>query len=147
MITRIAQRTQDDCATCVVAMVMGSPYTYQRVLADSDKYLKTSHNGKFLAWWESYLRHEGFQIAYRPFSDLYSLPNFNGRVVGMLGMDFPHLRKSHIVAVDEFGIVDPADNAPAHITLHNYVLTRISDGALFHKEFLAVNRSRTDART
>jgi hypothetical protein len=40
MIVRISQRTQDDCAICTVAMAMGSPYSYERVLADNVKYPK-----------------------------------------------------------------------------------------------------------
>jgi hypothetical protein len=32
MIERILQRAIDDCAICVAAMAMGSPYDYERVL-------------------------------------------------------------------------------------------------------------------
>jgi hypothetical protein len=142
MITRIPQRAQDDCVTCLVAMVMGPPYSYERVQADSGKYSKIASNGKFLAWWEGYLQEEGFQAVYRPFLDLYSLPNFDGSVVGLLGLDIPHLNKGHVVAVDELGVIDPADNAPAHIAIQDYILSRLRDGAVFHKEFLAVNRCR-----
>ena len=53
MITRIPQRTKDDCTICVVAMVMGPPYTYERVLEDSSKYPKSTADGKFPAWWET----------------------------------------------------------------------------------------------
>jgi hypothetical protein len=38
MIRRIPQRTKDDRAICTVAMVMGLPYSYDRVLEDSHKY-------------------------------------------------------------------------------------------------------------
>jgi len=48
-----------------------------------------------------------------------------------------------IVAVDELGIIDPADNMPSHIGIPEYVLDRISQGAVFHKEFLAVADSKT----
>jgi hypothetical protein len=128
-------------------MVMGPPYSYERVLADSDRYAKTTGNGKFVSWWETYLRDEGFQIAYRPFLDLSRLSNSGGNVLGLLGMEFTHLRKGHVrkghvVAVDEFGVVDPAENAPAHVALQDYVLARIRDGAVFEVEFLAVTRSR-----
>jgi len=34
MITRIPQRTKNDRALCAVAMVMGHPYSYERVLQD-----------------------------------------------------------------------------------------------------------------
>lgn len=119
---------------------MGQPYSYERVLKDSDKYAKVSENGKFYAWWERYLRDEGFEIVYRPFLDLYSLPQFGGRVVGLLGMDIPHMIKAHIVAVDELGVIDPADNAPNHVAIEEYVLSRKTQGFSCHSEFLAVKR-------
>jgi hypothetical protein len=56
-------------------------------------------------------------------------------------MDIPSLKKSHIVAVDENGVVDPADNAPAHVELGDYVFSRLADGVVFHSEFLAVKRA------
>ncbi len=101
MIERVPQRTQTDCAICVVAMVMAHPYTNERVLNDSIKYAKVSDDGKFYAWWEPYIRDEGFRTVYRPFLDVYELPQFAGRVVGLLGMDLPPLKAGHIVAVDE----------------------------------------------
>jgi hypothetical protein len=101
MIIRIPQRVKEDCVICAVAMVMGHPYNYERVLRDSDNYPAISAHGKFLAWWENYLRSEGFEITYRRFLDLYELPGFGGSVVGLLHIDVPHLRKAHIVAVDE----------------------------------------------
>jgi hypothetical protein len=51
MITRIPQRTKDDCTICVVAMVMEPPYTYERVLEDSSKYPKSTLDRKFPACW------------------------------------------------------------------------------------------------
>jgi hypothetical protein len=50
MIVRIPQRSENDCAICTVAMVMGPPYSYERVLADSNRYPKVSSDGKFLSW-------------------------------------------------------------------------------------------------
>ena len=92
MIVRIPQRTQDDCAICTVAMVMGPPYSYERVLADSANYPKISADGKFYAWWESYIREEGFESIYCHFNGLHALGQYGGAVAGMLGMDIPHLR-------------------------------------------------------
>lgn len=138
MIERISQRSKTDCAICTVAMVMGHLYSYERVLSDSDKYPKISEEGMFCAWWETYLRDEGFLIAYRPFRDLYSLPKFGGRVVGLLGLDIPHIQYSHIVAVDELGVIDPADDMPPHVDISEYVLGRICQGAVSRREFLAV---------
>lgn len=143
MIERIPQRSETDCTICAVAMVMGHVYSYERVLRDSDKYPKISEDGKFYAWWETYLKDEGFLAEYRPFMDLYSLPKYGGRVVGLLGFDMPHIKFSHIVAVDELGVIDPADNWPPHIDIAEYVLRRINQGAVFHSEFLAVVDSKT----
>jgi hypothetical protein len=139
MIRRIAQRQQNDCAICVVAMLMMPLRDYDRVCLDSSKYEKNAPGGKFYAWWESYLTDNGFLLCYRPFMDLYELPRFCGRVVGVLGMDMPHLRSSHIVCVDEIGVVDPADGAAAHVDLVEYVLSRRAQGTIFHEEFLAVD--------
>jgi hypothetical protein len=140
MITRIAQRTKDDCAICTVAMIMGYPYTYERVLQDSHKYSKISADGKFLSWWETYLRDEGFDTSSCRFNGLYVLPDYRGSVVGLLGMDIPHLKAGHIIAVDEVGVVDPADNAPDHVPLQQYLLNRRENGAVFHDIWLAVKR-------
>jgi hypothetical protein len=67
------------------------------------------HGGK------SIFSQEGFQTTYRPFLDLYVLPQFHGSVLALLGMDVPSLQKGHIVAVDELGVVDCANNAPDHV--------------------------------
>ena len=140
MIVRIPQRTQDDCVICTVAMVMGPPYSYDRVFADSGKYPKVSSDGEFLSWWENYLCDERFEGTYCRFDGLHSLKQYGGAVVGMLGMDIPYLKRSHLVAVDEVGVVDPADNAPDHILLDDYVYARTKDGVIFHDEWLAVRK-------
>jgi len=140
MIKRIPQRSKIDCAISTVAMVMGHPYSYERVLKDSDKYAKVSEDGKFLGWWEPYLKDEGFLLCYRPFLDLYELPQFSGRVVGLLGMHIPHINMRHIVAVDELGIIDPADNAPDHIEISEYILSRKKQGVNFDGDFLAIEK-------
>jgi hypothetical protein len=145
MIMRIPQRAQDDCAICAVAMVMGSPYTYERVLADSSRYSKVSSEGKFSSWWETYLRDQGFEHTYCYFDGLRALGLYYGEVAGLLGMDIPRLNRGHIVAVDEIGVVDPADNAPDHVPLDYYVWNRQQDGVIFHREWLAI-RKPTSAR-
>jgi len=66
MIKRIAQRTKDDCKICVVAMVMAPPYTYERVLEDGREYPKSTPDGKFPAWWETYLRDTGIRLPLPP---------------------------------------------------------------------------------
>lgn len=122
---------------------MGPPYNYDRVLFDSDRYLKATPEGKFSAWWETYLRDEGFENTYCHFGGLFALRECAGTVVRMLGMDIPHLRSGHIVAVDEWGVIDPADNAPDHVPLMEYLSNRRQDGVVFHTERLAVKRSTT----
>ncbi len=147
MIVRIPQRAQDDCTICAVAMVMGLPYSYERVLADSTRYLKLSPDGKFPAWWETYLHEEGFEGIHCRFDGLSALSQYGGNIVGLLGMDIPHLQRSHIVAVDEIGVIDPADNAPNHVVLPEYVHSRRQDGVIFHAEWLAIRkRSRSEKR-
>lgn len=141
MIIRIPQRTQNDCAICTVSMVMGPDYPYERVVRDSAKYDKTGDNGTFVSWWETYLQDEGFEGMYCRFDGLYALNQYGGSVVGMLGMDIPRLRMMHIVAVDELGVVDPADNAPHHVPLDEYVRSRKRDGVIFHDEWLAVRKA------
>jgi hypothetical protein len=61
-------------------------------------------------------------------------------MVGLLGIDIPHLKAGHIVAVDELGVIDPADDAPDHADIAEYVLSRKAQGANFHSEFLAVEQ-------
>ncbi len=117
---------------------MGDPYTYERVLHDSASFPAVSADGKFPAWWEGYLSNNGFQLTYRRFLDLYDLPRFGGSVVGLLHMTHHRLRKGHIVAVDELGIVDPADGAGDHIEIQDYILSRLEDGFVFDNEFLAI---------
>jgi hypothetical protein len=138
MISRIAQRTEDDCTICVIAMVMGPPYNYDRVQADSQKYPKLGSDGRFHAWWELYLREEQFEYIRVASPQLPLLSTMNGRAVGIVSMDIPALRQSHVVAIDELGIVDPADNAPDHVELFEYMAHREAQGCVFHDEFLAV---------
>ena len=66
-----------------------------------------------------------------------------GNVLGMLGMDIPYLKAAHIVAVDEIGVVDPADNAPDHLPLQEYVWNRLHDAVVFHDHWLAVRKLST----
>jgi len=77
---------------------------------------------------------------YCRFDGLCALDQYAGSVVGMLGMDIPHMNAMHIVAVDEFGVVDPADNAPDHVPLASYVYSRRQDGVIFHDQWLAIRR-------
>lgn len=109
---KVSQRTGDDCVVCVLAMVMGPPYTYERVLENSKKYQQTDDRGRFVAWWAEYLKDEGFEVEHRAmsdpatFSDLASLP---AGTRAMLVFRMPHLKINHIVAIDHCGVIDPQD--------------------------------------
>jgi hypothetical protein len=140
MLKRIAQRTKTDCAICVIAMVMGQPYSYERVLTDSSRYPAETSDGKFVDWWRSYLAAEGFETEYRRFLDIYAIPKFAGSMSAILAMTIPHLKAVHVVAIDEIGIVDPANDSPDHAAIQDYLQSRLSDGVVFDDAFLAVWR-------
>jgi len=40
----------------------------------------------------------------------------------------PHLQMTHIVAVDELGVIDPADKARDHVPVAEYLRNRKQDG-------------------
>jgi hypothetical protein len=60
----------------------------------------------------NHLGEEGFEGVYCQLDGLHSLKDYGGAILGMPAMDFPHLKITHVVAVDELGVVDPPDNAP-----------------------------------
>src|SRR6266478_5876569 len=110
MMEKIPQRTKDDCTICVLAMVMGPPYNYERVLEDGKRYARTDSEGHTVAWWQNYLKDEGYEVEQKPlsdlrsFSDLVSIPEDSR---AMLVFRIPHMRIGHIVAIDRFGVIDP----------------------------------------
>src|SRR5215472_13324994 len=113
MMERISQRTEDDCVICVLAMVMGQPYTYEKVLEDSTSYSRTDDQGHFIPWWKDYLIDEGFEVEMRPLSDSKSfsdLKSLAGDSRAMLTFQIPRMRIGHIVAIDRFGVIDPMDH-------------------------------------
>jgi len=127
-------------------MVMGSPYSYEKVLKDSNKYPKADANG-FIAWWETYLIDEGFRLDCWQWSDsdLHSfsraIAQLREEAVGYLTMNIPHKEKRHIVAVDRMGIIDPADDAPPHESVERYIVSRRLQGAVFDDQrFVTVTR-------
>src|ERR1035438_2912013 len=130
MIERIPRRGQQDCVICTVAMVMRPPFDYERVLLDSRRYPQITAEGKYSAWWETYLRDEKFETCYCRFDGLSALWQYWGKVVGILGMDIPHLASGHLVAVDELGVVDPSTGAPPHVPLQEYIPSRLLDGEI-----------------
>jgi hypothetical protein len=149
MIERIPQRAVDDCAICVAAMVMGSPYNYERVLKDSTTYPKTDAEGKFIGWWETYITYEGLLLQHWRWSETdvdylaRAITMLHEDAAGILTMSVPHLKRRHIVAVDRTGIVDPADGAPAHESVGRYIAARKSQGVIFDDDcFVTVSRFR-----
>jgi len=68
-------------------------------------------------------------------------PHSLAKVVGILGMDIPHLKAAHAVVVDEIGVVDPATNAPEHVPLQEYLRNRAQDGVVFHTIWLGIKKS------
>jgi hypothetical protein len=48
---------------------------------------------------------------------------------------------SHVVAIDEIGVVNPADDWPNHINIRNYILRCLGDGIILDSEFLAVRKN------
>jgi hypothetical protein len=131
----------DDCVICVAAMVMGSPYNYERVLKDSSKYQKVDTNGKYIPWWETYLMDEGFNLHHWRWSesDLNAISTFISRLreeaAGILTMNLPGVQRRHIVAVDSMGVVDPAVGAPPHESLDRYISERKSQGVIFDDQY------------
>jgi hypothetical protein len=127
----------DDCAICVVAMVMG--YSYERVFQDSLRYEKQLSNGKFFEWWVPYIQHQGRRVEFRPFEEAFGLCEKQRYAVGILGMTLPLLKRRHVVALDIAGVIDPADGCPDHMPLVNYIAFRLPYGVVFDDhEFLVI---------
>lgn len=106
----ISQRTDDDCTICAVAMVMGPPYTYERVAEDRKKYPLKNEDGRALPWWKDYLRDEGFEVEYATLNDLKRFSDFESLPEGsraLLVYQIPHMKMGHIVAIDRDGVIDP----------------------------------------
>lgn len=110
MMEPLTQRTEDDCTICAVAMVMGTPYTYERVAEDRKKYALKDGEGRSLPWWRDYLRDEGFEVEYPSLTDLRRFSDFEALPEGsraMLVFQVPVRGSGHIVAIDEQGVIDP----------------------------------------
>ena len=144
MMERISQRTEDDCVICVLAMVMGPPYNYERVLQDSKKYRRTDDQGRTVAWWKNYLEHEGFEVEHTPlsdlisFSDLASLPE-NSRA--MLVFRMPHLKIGHVVAIDRCGVIDPQDHPAEYRGVDDFCgIFKIEGWQLYSPHFWLVRK-------
>jgi hypothetical protein len=141
MIVRIPQRTKDDCLICVLAMIMGPLFPYERIVQDAQNYgyRNRDANGKFTDWWRTYFYDNGIdRVDYAPISAFHVLKYWKGKVVGMWTAQIPSSKVGHVVAVDEIGVVDPADGSPAHVPTTEYLLNRTREGFVFDGEWLAV---------
>jgi len=139
MMAPLSQRTPDDCAVCSVAMVMGTPYSYERVSLDATRFPKADERGYALAWWKDYLEQEGFEVVHqqfedaRRFSDLAALPE---GCRALLVYQIPHLRIGHIVAIDEIGLIDPMDRPARYVSVAEFSETfRIEGWRLFSPHY------------
>jgi hypothetical protein len=140
MLTRVPQRIWGDCQIAIVATVMGQPYTYERVLADQERYPKFNSDGSFSAWYETYLRDSGFHNEYRLLSEADALVE-TGRVAGILTLAPTIGRIGHVVAIDECGFINTSTNWPERIPSLNdllYEYSRLGVQYLPDREFLAV---------
>jgi hypothetical protein len=119
---------------------MGHPYTYERVLADQARYPKVNSDGLFLAWYETYLRDSGFRNEYHDMLEADALIG-TGRIGGILRLAPPTGRIGHVVAIDEYGFINPSTNWPERVPSLNDLLReyrRLGVEYLPDREFLAV---------
>jgi hypothetical protein len=140
MLTRIPQRTRSDCQIAVVATVMGQPYTYDRVLADSKRYPKFNSDGSVSAWWETYLHDSGYRNEYRDLSEADAVIG-TGKIGGILMLAPAAGRIGHVVAIDEYGFINPSTNWPERIPSLNDLVNEYSRRGVQYlpeREFLAV---------
>ena len=141
---KIPQRTHDDCTICVVAMVMGPPYTYERVSQDSQKYPRVDSEGHGIAWWKDYLNNEGFDAEQRPLSDLRSFSDLTALSPdsrAMLVFQIPYLKTGHIVAIDELGVIDPQEHPTVYRSVDDFCgIFKIEGWRLYSAHFWLVRK-------
>jgi hypothetical protein len=144
MMEKISQRTHDDCTICAVAMVMGPPYTYERVLQDSKRYPMADSEGHGLAWWKDYLHDEGFETEHGSLSDLRTLSDFSSLPKdsrAMLVFEIPHVRTGHIVAIDQFGVIDPQEHPADYRSVTDFCeIFKIEGWRLYSPHFWLIRK-------
>jgi hypothetical protein len=138
----INQRTDDDCSICAVAMVMGPPYTYERVAKDSRKYPMTDAEGRGLPWWKDYMTEEGFEIKHvelkdsKRFSDFQSLPA-GSRALLVFQV---HMKMGHVVAIDKDGVIDPEERPATYRSVDDFCsIFKTERWKLYSRHFWQVN--------
>ncbi len=88
----------------------------------------------------------GRTCEYRPITELETISVYAGDVVGLLVMQQHQLRASHIVAIGEWGFVDPSEGFPDHVPFDQYPRVKSRQGFVFDEDFLAIFNSPTKAR-
>jgi hypothetical protein len=141
---KISQRAGNDCVICVLTMVMGRPYTYEKVLQGSEKYVRTNAAGHTVTWCKDYLNDEGFEIEIRPlldpelFSDLASLLKDSR---AMLVFEIPHMKIGHTVAIDRFGVIDPQNHPAEYKSVDDFAgIFKIGGWRLYAPHFWLVGK-------
>jgi hypothetical protein len=101
----IRQRSDRDCALCVVAILADLPY--EQVLADNPEYENTTDQA-----WVDYIRGLGFEIRRTRLLN----PGYRHFAIVDIGDGQP--AHSHAIAIDETGkVFDPSTRAPKPGTL------------------------------
>lgn len=141
MLTRIPQRTDSDCVIATVATVMGTPYTYEQVRRGLERYPQLTPDGLHASWWETYLWDEKFPNEYHSTSRLQSIVGPPANIVGIVMLRPTAGTRGHVIAVDEYGCINPATNWPNRIpTLDELLAEYLRLGCRYEPEehFLAV---------
>jgi hypothetical protein len=140
---KISQRTSEDCLICVLAMVMGPPYTYERVLEDSKKYRRAGDEGLTMARSKDYLNNEGFEVENRPLSDLRTFSDLASLPSNSRAMLFFRTRPKigHVVAIDQDGVIDPEDHPAEYKSIRDFrEIFGIEGWQLYAPRFLLVRK-------
>ncbi len=128
-------------------MVMGMPYTYEKVLGDSKKYAWTDGESRSLPWWREYLLDEGFEVTYPPLTDLRSFSDFASlaeNTCALLVFQIPREQRGHIVAIDRHGIIDPMNNPAFYQSVQDFsAIFRIEGWRFYHANYWAIRRRAT----
>lgn len=141
---KISQRTGDDCLICVLAMVMGPPYTYEIVSEDSKKYRRRGDQMLTMASAKDYLINEGFEVEDRPLSDLRTFSNLASLPDNTRAMLFFRTRPQigHVVAIDRGRVIDPEDDSVEYRTISDFrEIFGIEGWKLYSPHFLLVRKA------
>jgi len=142
-LTRVEQRTGEDCTIAVMATVMGPPFTYEEVLDARRRYPMFTREGLVSAWWETYLKDCGFGCEYKPTQVLVATVRGNDEVGILMLAPIRRYQNGHMVAVDEMGFINPSTGWPDRIATLEELLAecaRLGGCYIPEPEILAVTR-------